>query len=74
MLGTLAVGGDPAGHFHAQGPKRLQEGIVIRSLTGDGGVSGKAVGQHQAGVVGGGVPVHADHVEGLVHHLLQRYL
>ena len=71
MLGALAVGGHLLGQLRAQGLEGLQERRVILALFGDDRVARHAVCQHDAGVVGGGVAVHADAVEADVDSLQQ---
>ena len=72
MGGALAVGGDAAGHIHADHVQNLGEGGLVRlSLHGH---AGGAVGQQEQGVVGAGVAVHGHHVEALVGAGLQHGL
>ena len=74
LAGPLAVSGDGPGQMAADVVQRCLKGLVALVLPLNQLVARHAVGQHYAGVVGGGVPVHGDPVEGFAGHLPQGIL
>ena len=72
--GPLAVAGDGPGQIAAGVLQSGLEGLIAAVLPLDERVARRAVGQHDTGVVGRGVAVHRDPVEGLGGHLPQGVL
>ena len=62
-VGAFAVPRDHPAKMHRHGVQRLHEHIEVLALAVDHGISRHAVGQDRHHVVGGGVPVDAQHVE-----------
>ena len=64
------------GHLDGQIPaysfQGFQEQVIFPVLLRDDRVPRQAAGQHQQGIVGAGIPVNGDHVEGIGHHRLHR--
>ena len=72
---ALAVLGHDGAQLLAHLVERSHERLVIRAHAGlDGGVARHAVGQDGDHVVGGGVAVYAEHVEGIGRHGGERAL
>ena len=68
----LPIAHDGGGQFLAQLPDRATQGPVIRRIRlQEGGIAQGAGGGQDAGVIGGGVAIHRDRIEGGRHRLRQ---
>ena len=64
---ALPVPADLPGKGRCHHGQSLAKRIVVLSLFRDHGVSRQSVGQKDHRIIGGGVPVHRNHVEGAFH-------
>ena len=72
MLGTFAVPGHLPSQFDAQCTQRFHKQSISLTLFGDLHIAGHTVGHQHAGIIGGGIAVHADAIEADTHSLLER--
>ena len=74
MGGAFAVPGHFDGQIPANGEKRFTEDGVAFIFLQDRDVAGLTVGEHEERVIGAGITVYGDHVEGVRNNGAQRLL
>ena len=71
---ALAVAGQLTAEMFRHGGQNGDKGLVVLAVNFRCGVARQAVGKEQDGIVGGGVAVHRNLVEGCRHHAGERRL